>query len=461
MWVELDIEDNEKVTQFYEEIKKIPEIETISKEQVLWMNTIMVGEQYVGEQIADKKSVVIGTYGGDGQYFKVSDMKGNAASGSLFSTEIIGLDEQTFYEYAKMADLDAAGMSAEEGYPAIAENYLLTKDKDMNPPEYHFEQVLKDFRNTDLEFAYGKYADLSGVNLYNTMENLTVQELKKGRIHLLGTTQKAPPIPRYPDMDISLSVTGRTLRLYMPEQAFERLLSDPEYSHIHGERPQEIEELNYEGENPVLSYIKFDIRRGMEKEETGLDKPESHYRRLVAESSEDAVVEEKIQKIAKSLHIPQAEEDGYVFGSAAQFERDHYATSKERLIQILGYGIILLMTACAFTSMMQKITVTARLRQKEYAIYQTLGMSKKQLSRMAVIENALYGVSTGVFGIPFSIFLMYQSFKRDESVMILKIPYHIIIVECIIVLAAIIIPAVYALRQQKHLTLETARSENL
>ena len=65
---------------------------------------------------------------------------------------------------------------------------------------------------------------------------------------------------------------------------------------------------------------------------------------------------------------------------------------------------------------------------------------------MIVMENSIYGLMTGILGIPFSIFLMHTQFSEYAGI-VKKVPYHLIAMEFVIVILLTVFPAIYGMRQ--------------
>ena len=68
----------------------------------------------------------------------------------------------------------------------------------------------------------------------------------------------------------------------------------------------------------------------------------------------------------------------------------------------------------AVISILQKISSTIRLRKKEFALLQAMGMTKTRIYRMILLEHSIYGIVGLFIGIPLSLFLMVQIFAEFE-----------------------------------------------
>ena len=81
------------------------------------------------------------------------------------------------------------------------------------------------------------------------------------------------------------------------------------------------------------------------------------------------------------------------------------------LVSILLYGFISVITLIGVTNIFNTITTSMNLRRNEFAIMQSIGMTKKELSNMMFFESILYGLKSLVFGLPLGILGSYLMFK--------------------------------------------------
>lgn len=146
----------------------------------------------------------------------------------------------------------------------------------------------------------------------------------------------------------------------------------------------------------------------------------------------------------------------------------------EPLRLVFQCGMLIALTAFCMTSMIQKIAADIRMRRREFAVYQSLGMGKRQLAKMMVIENSIYGIATGIIGIPFSIFLLHEQYKeiaiggvyvktaQDAWVVKfqLSMPYQIVVAEILLVLVVVLLPTLYGLTKMKRLDMQYICNEN-
>ena len=88
------------------------------------------------------------------------------------------------------------------------------------------------------------------------------------------------------------------------------------------------------------------------------------------------------------------------------------------IISIFCYGFITLMMLISVTSVLNTISTNMQLRKKEFAMLQSVGMTKRAMGRMLRFESFFYGVKALLYAVPVSIgisYLMYRMFSKSFS----------------------------------------------
>ena len=88
------------------------------------------------------------------------------------------------------------------------------------------------------------------------------------------------------------------------------------------------------------------------------------------------------------------------------------------IISIFCYGFITLMMLISVTSVLNTISTNMQLRKKEFAMLQSVGMTKRAMGRMLRFESFFYGVKALLYALPVSIgisYLMYRLFAQSFS----------------------------------------------
>ena len=134
------------------------------------------------------------------------------------------------------------------------------------------------------------------------------------------------------------------------------------------------------------------------------------------------------------------------------------------VVKIFLYGFITVITFIGVTNIFNSITSNMELRQKEFAMLKSIGMTKKEFNRMINLETIFYSTKALLYGVILGLlgtFALYKSFsvKMDESMYIPIIP---IIISAIGVFILVYVIMKYSLGKiNKQNTIETIRKENI
>ena len=105
--------------------------------------------------------------------------------------------------------------------------------------------------------------------------------------------------------------------------------------------------------------------------------------------------------------------------------------------------------------MIKIITSAVQTRRREFAVFLSLGMSRKQIAKMLYIENLIYTVCAYVAGLIFSILLalaLFWSWGREQAVEPV-FPYEILLMETAVFLVLSIFSVYLSVRSVKKIQL--------
>ena len=134
------------------------------------------------------------------------------------------------------------------------------------------------------------------------------------------------------------------------------------------------------------------------------------------------------------------------------------------VIKIFLYGFIAVITLIGVTNIFNTITSNMELRQNEFAMLKSIGMTKKEFNRMINLETLFYGTKSLIYGIILGLigtYAIYNAFavKIDAGV---YIPIKPIILSIIFVFILIFIIMRYSIfKINKQNIIETIRKENV
>ncbi len=134
------------------------------------------------------------------------------------------------------------------------------------------------------------------------------------------------------------------------------------------------------------------------------------------------------------------------------------------VIKIFLYGFIAVITLIGVTNIFNTITSNMELRQKEFAMLKSIGMTKKEFNHMIHLETIFYSSKALIYGIVLGLIgtlAMYKAFSvKIESGMYLPIKPIAISVVAVFVLVFVIMKYSMAKINRQNM-IETIRNENI
>ena len=85
------------------------------------------------------------------------------------------------------------------------------------------------------------------------------------------------------------------------------------------------------------------------------------------------------------------------------------------LIAIFLYGFMIVIALIGITNIFNTITTNMTLRKREFAMLQSIGMTKKEFKRMIKLESIFYCTKALIIGIPIGCILSYIIFEALMS----------------------------------------------
>lgn len=170
----------------------------------------------------------------------------------------------------------------------------------------------------------------------------------------------------------------------------------------------------------------------------------------------------------KSKDVNQLEDDLKSINSNMNLFNLEEAVNQEKsmilVIKIFLYGFIAVITLIGVTNIFNTITANMELRQKEFAMLKSIGMTNREFNRMINLETIFYGTKAWVYGTILGLLgtvAMYKAFsvKIDKGI---YIPIDSILISAIFVFLFVFIIMKYSIKKiNKQNTIETIRKENI
>ena len=134
------------------------------------------------------------------------------------------------------------------------------------------------------------------------------------------------------------------------------------------------------------------------------------------------------------------------------------------LVSIFLFGFIIVISLIGITNIFNAITANMQLRRPEFAMLQSVGMTRKEFDRMIRLESVFMGTKALIIGLPIGIvlsYLMYMAVGDDFSVSY-RFPIAAVIISVAVVFLLIFSIMRYSIGKiKKQNIIETIRSENL
>lgn len=170
----------------------------------------------------------------------------------------------------------------------------------------------------------------------------------------------------------------------------------------------------------------------------------------------------------KSKDVNQLEDDLKSINSNMNLFNLEDAVNQEKsmilVIKIFLYGFIAIITLIGVTNIFNTITSNMELRQKEFAMLKSIGMTNREFNRMINLETIFYGTKAWIYGTILGLLgtlAMYKAFsvKIDKGI---YIPIDAIVISAIFVFVFIFVIMKYSIKKiNKQNTIETIRKENI
>lgn len=150
-----------------------------------------------------------------------------------------------------------------------------------------------------------------------------------------------------------------------------------------------------------------------------------------------------------------------VYNAAAEIENSR---ALMMVINVFAYGFIVLISLISVTNVFNTIVTNLKLRQRDFAMLRSVGMTKGSFRRMMIFECLIYGTKALLFGIPVSFLItlwIYSSVNVtwDGGLLIPWSAYGIVIVSVFIV---VLISMVYAMSKiNRNNLVETLRKDSI
>lgn len=134
------------------------------------------------------------------------------------------------------------------------------------------------------------------------------------------------------------------------------------------------------------------------------------------------------------------------------------------LIAIFLYGFITVISLIGITNIFNTITTNMKLRQKEFAMLISIGMTKKEFNRMINLESVFYGSKSLLIGIPIGLigsYVIYLAFMSGAEFGYL-VPWTSIVISIGVVFVLLLVIMHFSVKKiSSQNIIETIRKDNI
>jgi putative ABC transport system permease protein len=334
-------------------------------------------------------------------------------------------------------------------YDTAKHDYLRIYDKskvELDNWEYEYDGEKDKYIQMSVlaldDASFRKYVKKAGLD-YEKVKDEGI--LVDNYIVLEGTGKKAKEVEKrtynYQEGDLIKGRYGESISSEIDGKYQTTYKNDREISikvgAISNLKPYGREKQYYYGGNLIVNKDRFnDIEFNIEK--------------ILIQSSNPDKLEESLSKI-NGVGVTNIEKD---------VRREN---SMILIVKIFLYGFISVITLIGVTNIFNTITSNMELRQKEFAMLKSIGMTKKEFNRMINLETIFYGTKSLIYGMILGMmgtYLLYIAF--GNNVRTFAFPYSAIWICVISVFILIFIIMKYSVRKiNKQNTIETIRKDNI
>lgn len=83
-------------------------------------------------------------------------------------------------------------------------------------------------------------------------------------------------------------------------------------------------------------------------------------------------------------------------------------------LMVLIYGFITLIVLISTVNIINTVTINLLVKKREYATFKAIGMTKGQFKKLVLLEGALFGIISCIFGLPVSYLLTYYGILANN-----------------------------------------------
>lgn len=341
---------------------------------------------------------------------RAEDAQGTVVTGYGFDTVLVGLDEKSFDAYSRKIGISKKELEKgkKQEYPFIIENYLLTDQSGQR----EYDSIMKEEQGKTYTVSFSKYGDL------NMDYASRVDVLVNADFYVIGATGQRPDIPVSQEdyeyhVEAESQVSAGTIYLYTYMDKFNELIGKDEFRNMIGIHPEETVAESYTEYNEVSRRIYFSSKEDM---------TDSEWREKLSPTLGN-------EKLFYEKDNTKNDRNTWTFSSRNMIDTKKKSNPVLYFRTVFYYGILLMVIVFVLSGMFQYLIMGLRVRKKEFAVLESLGMTRTTINHMICIENIIPVLIAGVTGIVAGIAAILGQFREagQYQAVEIRIPFGVIL----------------------------------
>ncbi|MEF2805270.1 MAG: ABC transporter permease, partial [Massilistercora timonensis] len=162
-------------------------------------------------------------------------------------------------------------------------------------------------------------------------------------------------------------------------------------------------------------------------------------------AGEEGKIREEIEALAQDLGLGGLE----VVSFAEEYQQSFFVGGKGLHLMLVAA----LVSACwlaALLVVLQKDAASLRRRRREFALLQTIGMTRGRILKMLILEHFLYALAGLGFGIPVSLFILtglYNDGGAPQMTSPGDVPWDLVAGQALMTACVVLLPLIFLLRE--------------
>lgn len=364
----------------------------------------------------------------------IYDAQNNKKNGYYMNMEITALDDESFQAYLKQCGVSGDYETSGNAVPVLIEDYSLVKVNGF----LKYRSILNLKENSILSV-------ISDVNQGLRVDCDKVSKFQKHDFYVLGVTDKVPP--NYDFFSGQLKDTN-TIHLYTTASGLKHLNPKETTRSLSVRTKSKAAELPDNILYPATIQTVNKTSRQLKLSTSFLSMlmDEKMEKNLKIHSRADGELQQEIRKIGEKYGLSDGvdAENGKIDIQELEIsEMDYFSSSYSAAVlgalsdpfpllrHLFVYGLLIFATIISIFQMIKMISASTQMRRREFAVFMSLGMSRRQIGKMLCIENLICNTVSFFAGMALSVIIaigMFLTWNKEQAVEIV-FPYHLLILE--------------------------------